>query len=173
MADKDKTKPGAATPGESQNDGIKMVSVPEDMLKELVNKIGILERAVPAAGLAYAMGTAEKKPIIRRVNLNVYRDLEKQEERVILGWRTVIDEVFTTSQGFQHEKQIIRLFLEDDNGAMSEKGIDMDYTDFIRRLKKQPAEIMTTTTTEDGKTMFKVRRVPDGKEYTIDKTFVN
>lgn len=156
-----------------QNDGVKMVQIPESQLKEILTRLDILTTAADRSRLDFAMGSIEQKPIVRRVNLNIYRDLEKQNEFVILGWAMVIDEVFVTMQGLPYEKQIIRLYLEDADGQRSEKGVDVDYLDFVRRTKKQAADILSTTTTEDGKTFFKVKRVPDGKEYTIDKTFIN
>jgi hypothetical protein len=157
---------------ESAGAAEKMIQIPESQLKDILGRLDILTKAVPASGLAYAMGSTEQAPIVRRLNLNVYRDLENGKEYVITKWQMVIDEVFVSTLGVRHEKQVIRLFLDEYKGADGNDYVEVNYADFVRRTRKQPADILETIT-RDNATLFKVKTVPGGKMYEIDKTFVN
>lgn len=165
---------------EIKKEGEDMIQIPKSQMDFILKRLEILTNSVDKSRLEWAMGNdpENKKPLVRRCNLNVYKNLEKNTEHIILGWRMVIDESYVTTMGQVVEKQIIKLFLDDGEGKVaSEKGIDMAYVDFIRRTKKIPADILGINNDEVTKaTMFKLKIV--GEEYNgrvleIDKTFVN
>ena len=90
------------------------------------------------------------------------------EGKVIVGWRTVKDDVYQDSQTMRWvEKQIIEIIFED--GKTQQLAL-MDYVRLYRHIE---AKVMSTlTNTADGKIAFKVQ-AENGKEYTVGAEYVN
>ena len=98
---------------------------------------------------------------VRVVKLTTFKGL------VILGWKTVIDEVFQDANGVWQEKQILEIHLEDGEKT------SLNYIDFVRRTEKIPAEIISKETNEEQGTETLKVKTKAGKEYKIGIQFVN
>ena len=70
-----------------------------------------------------------------------------------------------------YEDQIMNVTLLGDDGEKEEK--EIPYVVFTRRYDKILAEVISETKDNDGEIFFKLKTIYDGKEYTINKKFVN
>jgi len=87
--------------------------------------------------------------------------------KVIIGWRTIKDEVYQDPVTMRWtEKQIIEVIFED--GKTQQLAL-MDYVRLYRHIE---AKVISTLTDIDGKIAFKVQ-TNDGREYVIGAEFVN
>ena len=87
------------------------------------------------------------------------------DDKVILGWETVVNEVFKNANGNWIEKQIIKLHFSDDTE------LDVNYLDFVTKTIKIEAEVNSRTTT-DGTEVLNIT-TKDGRKFSIDIKFVN
>ena len=156
-----------------------MVSISKDKLTEILGRMERLEQAADKSRLQW-VDAGKKQAFVPRVRLNVYEDLEKRARYVIVMWAKVLDEVFVTTQGVPYEKQIIKLWLADeedptkDEGIYKTKTIEVEYLTFIRRTQKADAEIVKRENdTESGITIFHCKRLSDGKLFKVDSRIVN
>jgi len=113
-----------------------------------------------------------KEVIPPRVNiraLDVANEKGEMVEKVILGWRTVENEVWKDPQtGAWREKQTVELLMED------KSVVKMDLLNYVRQFKYIPCERTAVIKDEvTGEQAFKLRRLDNGKEYIIGVLFVN
>ena len=87
------------------------------------------------------------------------------DDKVVLGWETVVNEVFKNGNGVWIEKQIIKLHFSDNTE------LDINYLDFVTRTVKIEAEV-NSRTTGDGTEILNIK-TKDGREFSIDIKFVN
>lgn len=146
---------------------VKMVQIEETKLTELLQRMERLEASADKSRLQWY--DAGKKPKeLTRVRLNAYEDKEEQKTWVILGWDLIFDESFIDGHGLWREKQIIKLHLE------NKKDVEINYLDFIRRMKKQDSEVTgREVDDETGYTTLTVKRLSDSKIYKVDSRFIN
>lgn len=155
-----------------------LVQIPKSQLDSILNRLDILTSAADKSRLEWAMGQdpTKKKPLVRRVNLNVYEDPETSQRHVILGWKMVVDEVFVSTQGVPYEKQVIALYLDGGKGEVSGKPVNVNYVDFVRRTKKEAADILSITEKTEGDVrvkMLNVKIASTGRILDVNSTFVN
>ena len=87
--------------------------------------------------------------------------------KVIVGWRTVKDEVYEDPITRKwKEIQIIQLMYED--GKTEEVAL----MDFVRKYTHMPTKVLSTTTDSAGKEVLKVE-TDSGKIYTIGVQYIN
>jgi hypothetical protein len=88
--------------------------------------------------------------------------------KVIIGWRTLKDEVYQDPVSMRwYEKQIIEVVFED--GTTKQYAL-MDYVRLYQHIEAKV--VSTLTNSEDGKISFKVQ-TDDGREYVIGAEFIN
>lgn len=104
-----------------------------------------------------------KGKLIRHANVTTW------EDKVVLGWKMVKDEVFMRN-GVLHEKQVIRLYIESESGKPEQ--VDVNYLDFSRNSKRIKGEVIEDATTSDGVRIFKLQ-FEDGKVRKFDIRFIN
>jgi hypothetical protein len=90
--------------------------------------------------------------------------LSTYNDRVILSWRMITNQVWKDADGEWKEKQEIEVTYE--NG---EKQV-LPYVEFITKTGKIPARLVSTFQ-KGGQTIFEVEA--GNKKYKIDSTFVN
>lgn len=88
--------------------------------------------------------------------------------QVVVGWRLAVDEMFKDGNGIWHERQQVEIVLE--NGDK----YTLAYLDSERIQKVTTEHVATETRVENGEevTVFTLR-MEDGREFKINKTFVN
>lgn len=103
-----------------------------------------------------------------RATLRTMED-KNGETKVILGWKTTKDEVYQDAvTGRWKEEQRLMVVFED---GTTEEYFLMDY---VRKYKTIGVEVVSKTTDETtGNVAFKVRRLDNGKEYTVGVQFIN
>lgn len=85
--------------------------------------------------------------------------------QMVLGWRTVKDEVFQDGRGIWHEDQRIELILSDNTR------VEINYLDFVKFVEKKSYSVISRYITPEGKPV--IRLDVDGKEVDIDEVFIN
>lgn len=85
--------------------------------------------------------------------------------KLVVAWKTTKDEIYQDSQSRWHESQKMMIVLE--GGEEHE----MEYIDFVKKLVKVDAELITKYTTPKGEEMYRMNL--NGREIDIDRTFVN
>jgi len=90
-------------------------------------------------------------------------------EKVVLGWRTIQDEVYQDPATMRWvERQRLEVLYED---GTSEEFHLMDY---VRKYRQVEAEVRNRIVDEEtGDVALKVVRLDNGKEYTIGINFIN
>ncbi len=102
-----------------------------------------------------------KKPTTKVVRLTVI------EGKIVVGWKTIIDEVFQDTNGIFHEKQVIEIYFEDGTKK------SLNYIDFTRLTNKIEVELIKRMKDEEQGTESVTVKTKEGKEYTIGIEFIN
>lgn len=121
-----------------------------ELLKEVADKDKLNRIALMRAG----------GKLIKTVRLNTINN------KIIIGWAKVKDDVYFDEQGRLHEEQIIMVFYEDGDKTQ------LDYRAFSRLRATVSGEVIAETKDNDGNTNYKIQ-LPDGHEINIDVKFVN
>jgi hypothetical protein len=103
----------------------------------------------------------QKAPGNKIVKLSTYLG-DDGKRKVIVAWRKLKDEVYKGTNGNTVEDQAMEVLFDDD--TKKELPLKTFYRDTADKIK---AEVL-----EDKGDSFKVR-TPEGKEYLINKEFVN
>lgn len=115
----------------------------------------------------YESQRTTKKPL--RVKLSKYQN------KIIIGWRTVKDELIAhpTTGKIVGEKQEYELLLLDSEGNTSKALVD-GYPNFTsaRYTERIEADVVGKKEDFDGKTTFEIQ-LPDGRKISLDARFVN
>ena len=149
----------------------KMVSIPEKSLKQLMDEINVLKKdrdmllevADKKQLATYYQRNREKIPT--KVKLRTYNG------KVVLGWRSTKDIVqpHPAMPGRWVEDQRCELLFEDGTSSG-----EIYQTEFIRNYQQVDAEVIQKVVDEKtGNVALKVRRIDNGKEYTIGIQFIN
>lgn len=90
-------------------------------------------------------------------------------DKVIVGWRTIKDEVDKDPvTGRWYETQVVEVIFEDSSSEQ------FHLLDFSRKYTYIPAKVLSNTvSSETGATELKVKREDNGREITIDSRYVN
>jgi lipoate-protein ligase A len=160
-----------------------MVEIPKSQLDEILKSISdlksdrdvLLQVADKKALGNYYQRNRGKIPshiMLRVMDTRATKDSKAGEppvEKVIVGWRTVQDEVYQDPLSMKWmEKQRLMVIYED---GMTEEFWLMDY---IRKYRQVEAEVRGKITDElTGDLALKVVRLDNQKEYTIGVTYIN
>lgn len=147
----------------------KVVEVDEDTLNRLLDtvekqgkKIEILTEVADKNRLTRVEELRAQGKLVKKVNLNTYNN------KIIIGWVKIKDDVYQDHEGRLHEDQIVGLIF---NGE-KEVGHQMDIRSFSRLIIKIPAEVLEESKDKDGNTNFVVE-TKDGQQIKIDARFIN
>ena len=202
-AEGDQSQAGGAPGGQGQSGGSsggqssappagkKMVQVPEDLLKQVLEKQSEMENTIKSQAstieqLKYAadkgrMGIWEARnasgEIIREANVGVWeiQDPEKgtRKDHIVLGTKMIFQDVTIEDNGGVRrlvETQTLRVFLDDGEGKPVIE-LDMPYLRFYQGVKRMKGTIVSQTKGEKG--TFAKLRFDDGREIDFDINFLN
>jgi len=155
----------------------KTVQVDAEVLERLVkgyeslqDKVKDLEGAADVGRLSRIQAMRNDGKLVKNAKLSIY------DGKVVLGWVTVKDDVYTDERGVIHEDQQVKLFL--DNGR-NEKGVQervesepMSYRSFARLAEKIEGEVVRESRDSNGTMTFGVR-LEDGREFDLPIVFIN
>lgn len=146
-----------------------MVEIPQTSLNAIMGKIKELEESRDML-----LQIADKKQLgnyyqRHKGKIPTRVMLRTIDDKVILGWRTIQDEVYKDPETMRwYEKQRIEVLYEDG------KGQEFHLSDYVRKYKQVEAEVRSKITDEEtGSVALKVVRRDNGKEYTIGIAYVN
>lgn len=129
------------------------------------DKIAVLE-AVADKGRMYAHESKNRKALVHVVKLTTI------EDKIIVSWRSVVDEVYKDGRGEWHEKQI-QEFTDEDG-----KKYTLDMFDLGRKIVKIEADVLARRKVLDDfdtgieKYEYDVQ-TRDGRKFTLSETFIN
>lgn len=86
--------------------------------------------------------------------------------KYIIGWKTIEDEVYKDENGRLIEKQVIRIFFEDDTTA------DMSMRQWASAPEYVAFEVIGKSQDADGNEFYNIKGA-DGKELSISTSFIN
>ena len=143
----------------------------EGELQKVNEELGVLRRASDEKRL-HSVENAAKGPIQHTLKVFVY------EDRAVVGWKMVNDEVFKNASGLWVEKQSIEIILEPDEEGKERKVEFSNYTRFdeIKRLNQREVKILGKEQLEDGSNqiIYRVQHpVKKDDELKIASPFVN
>jgi hypothetical protein len=147
----------------------KPVSISPEQLQEVLDRLRAVE-----SDRDMLLQVADKKQLSifyqrNRGKIPSKVMLRTMDDKVIISWRTVTDDVYQEPGTMRWvEKQIIELTFED----KSKKEINLK--DYVRLYKQVEATIKAKTANEEtGDLVLKVVRTDNLKEYDIDVRFIN
>ena len=145
-----------------QNEGV--VSVPKSILDALIQKSKDQEQKIEM------LTEISDKARLTRYQ-SKHKEITKKKARVsvfngkiVVGWTTVMNDVYQDEQGKWHEDQVMKIVLEDNTKK------DLRYKVF-GRIKKIDCTIMSRYTTPEGAAMMRISVM--GKQIDIDEIFIN
>jgi len=141
-----------------------VVTLKKSDLDDLMSRLKRVEFAADKSHLAQFDEQNQKAPS-KTVKLRMIK------EKIVLSWDNMVTNlVEKTPAGNWYEDQKVKLNFEDGESE------EMLFMDFNRRFRLLKAEVLSKTVenqgTEDEKTILKVRTA-EGREYSVDKRFVN
>lgn len=165
MAKENNTQPPVESP-KTPEAKKETVTLSVEAFTEMMNRIAKLEADSKAI-----LDTADKKQLSKieemRRSGKLVKDIKLRtiDDKIVIGWKTLEDEVYF-ADGKLIENQKIQVFFED----TSDKTLSM------RQWAALPAyrsfEVIKEARAENGQIFYTVRR-EDGKELEIDQTYVN
>jgi len=163
------TKPKAATGNKKEKNDEEMVAISAKTLNSILSKIEVLEKAADRGRFEKANGEKNPQKITKSVNLATYQG------RIVIGWKSIKDDVWFDHEGKLHEDQIVELYFHkgktDDNKLpVPEK--ELNVQSFSRLLKRLPVEVIEEAKDRNGNINLTVI-TKDGEEIKIDNNFVN
>ena len=163
----------AAIKKAANEQGLEVVN--KDVLTQLLEEVQTLRKKTERTE-EIVMATADKgrlnkydeknrKPIERVVRVTTYE--HKGKLLKVVGWVMITDQVFKNSNGVYIENQVVRVILENDDK------VDMPYIDFVKKTQHINATIKSRLVDESTGSLILTLIDPQGKEFSIDATFVN
>jgi len=147
----------------------KTVEVDSDVLERLLTtvenqgkKIEILTEVADKSRLNRVEEMRSQGKLVKKVNLNMY------DNKVVIGWTKVKDDVYMDHEGRLHEDQIVGLIFKGETKVSKE----LDVRSFSRLITKVAVEVIEESKDRDGNTNLVVQ-TPDGEEIKIDARFIN
>lgn len=191
LSEEDKEK-AAELKKQAEELGLDLVN--KEALSSILDKLKDLEEKVNETADSNRLEQFDRKKrgraaIERYVRLNV-RDIKEgdiSKQKVLVGWKTIIDRVEKNSNtGVWSETQIVEVTYED--GTKEQ----MSYMDFAQNthfvnaviIKRERQEPILDDTVEDidgnplivespGEEFITVKRSDNGKEYRLNSSFIN
>lgn len=155
----------AATAGKEKE----MVPVPKDVLERLLNRVDDLEAAADIGRLSRVQGLRSQGKLVKTAKLSVYNG------KVVLGWFTVKDDVYTDEKGVIHEDQQVKLILDDKDEEGNKVVVESEpvsYRTFSRVITKITGEVIKESSDSEGRKTVTIK-LDDGREYELSVVFIN
>ena len=146
------------------------IAVSKDLMDKLLKRLDILEEAADKGRLERVTALKnQSKNLIKKVSLSTY------DGRVIIGWKSIKDDVFFDREGKLHEDQVVAVYFH--NGKKDSEGklipeAELSIQSFARLTKKLECEIVSESKDREGNTTLVVVD-KDGREITIGLDFIN
>lgn len=145
------------------------VQVDKDVLERLLNRVDDLEAAADIGRLSRIQSLRSQGKLIKTAKLGVY------DKKIVLGWATVKDDVYTDEKGVIHEDQQIQLKLDDvdvEGNRIVTDSEPMSYRTFARLITRVTGEVIKESTDQDGHRTMTVK-LDDGREHELSVVFIN
>ena len=147
----------------------KTIEVDAETLQTVLDRVSKLEQdnqILREAADQKRLGRVEELrlqgKLVKTVKLNTI------DGQIIVGWKTVKDDVYFDAEGRLHETQIYEIYFFDK--TVEPKQVDI--RGFNRLITKVDAEVLEESKDRDGNTNFTVM-TKDGREIKLDSKFVN
>lgn len=144
------------------------VEVDKTKLDDLLGRLERLEK-----DNKMLVETADKARVARYNDLtaapvaHTYR-VRMFKGQAVVGWRSVLDEMFQDGHGMWHERQQVEIVTE--NGEK----FTLPFLESERLTKVTTNHVATETKTEDGQAVtILTLTLPDGRDIKINQTYVN
>lgn len=150
----------------------KTVAPTVEVNKEQLDKL-LAQLQTQGQQIEMLVATADKARVARYNDLNQsptthsYR-VRMFKGKLVVGWRSVLDEMYQDGHGQWHERQQVEIVTED-----GEK-FTLPFLESERLEKLTATYIGTEIRMENGQTVTTLGlRMPDGREIKIDQVYVN
>jgi len=146
------------------------VEVSKDVLAKLLERLDILEEAADKGRFERVSALRnQNNKLVKKVSLSSYQG------RIVIGWKSVRDDVFFDREGKLHEDQVVALYFHE--GKKDAKGnllpeAEITIQSFARLTKKHECEVISETKERDGSTTLEVQD-KEGRKITIGLDFIN
>lgn len=147
------------------------VVVDKSILEKLLSRVDRLEE-----DNEILRGAADKGRLSRIESLRAQGKLVKTakvnflDNKAVVGWSKVKDDVYFDSEGKLHETQIVKVYLDGKDGEKETR--ELDYRTFSRTMQKVEGEVISESSDKDGNVSCTIQ-LKDGREYKIDVLFIN
>lgn len=144
----------------------------EEELKQLRADLDRVAYASDKARLSI-YDSKTKKKVIPECKLRTFIRVEGEETNtyIIKGWRTLEDTVLEQTNGVFLVKQDVEVILEDKDGKTTKE--TMPLRTFGTTFKYIPAKIIAETKDAELDVEIAKVKLEDGREFNLDKTFIN
>jgi len=180
MADsdnKDELENGGPAAGGDAPAPKRKVEIDPDVLERLLARVEGLEgrtedltAAADVGRLARIQALRAQGKLVKNANLSVYRG------KIVLGWKTVKDDVWVDKNGVIHEDQRIELYLDGGLDAagkqLIEKSDEISISESTRLLTKEEGEVVSERKDEDGQLFYTIQ-MKTGRRYEVSVVFLN
>lgn len=151
----------------------KTVEVDADVLEKLVTgfesmkqKVTDLEGAADIGRLGRIQAARNDGKLVKHAKVNFFNN------KYVVGWVTVKDDVFFDESGKMYEDQQIKLFLHESGEKKASETEPMSYRAFARLTTKVEGEVVKESKDADGVVSFTVL-LPEGLELELPIVFLN
>lgn len=162
--------PRSSTPSGTKK---KTVEVDAETLAKLVSgyedlqqKVKDLEGAADVGRLQRIQAARNQGKLVKNAKVSMY------DNKIVLGWVLVKDDVYFDEAGKMHEDQQIKLFLDSGEGKKPSESAPMSYRQFARLTTKLEGEVIGENKDRDGMVSFKIL-LPNGREIELPIVFLN
>lgn len=155
----------------------KKVEVDVDVLERLLDtvekqgqRLKDVEAAADVGRLNRIQQARNEGKLVKNAKVSMY------DNKVVLGWARIKDDVYFDEAGRLHEDQQVALYLDDGKDEKGKqkttKSEPMSYRAFARLTSKLEGEVISERKDKDG-TMFYTVQLEDGREYELAIVFIN
>ena len=137
------------------------IEVSKGLLESMQKEIEMLKQVADKKSLAqyYSRNQKELPKVVK---------LRLMEGKLIVGWRTIQDEVYEDSGTHRWvEKQVVELMYQDG------KTEQMPLRDFVRKYTTIESTVLSTITTQEGNEAVKVQRKDNNDILEIGTKYIN
>lgn len=145
----------------------KMVEVPAESLKQLLDRIESLEKTSKEHESTFDQDQMVKiermrasGKLVKNVRISTF------EGQLVKAWRSVRDDVFVDSNGREQAVQRVEITFKDDSVT------EVPMVEFARRKIQKEYEVITESRNQLGQLLMTVH-LEGGEPFTIEGTYVN
>lgn len=149
----------------------------EQKLDRVLSRVDVLEKENKLLKSVADNGRMENVLKKTRKQPTPIVDVTMFDDKVVIGWKSFIDDVYKDSDGVWHEKQIYQIFFEDETKK------EIPLLDFFRKRSKVPAKVLKRIVLNEEEMAdsdikireedFKLLLLDEDREITINGAFVN